>query len=178
MPWLDLILFIPLALGGYFGWKNGVLDDIVHGLHFLIAFALSFKILSVLLYFLDAYIFTFSTRSAMGINAFSAMLFASSVGATFVLLSTLGKYLKTEIEYDFPGAWDNIAGAIFGVLRNVLVMSFLLWFLQAFGEFNPEIRKKSFLAPFIENVAYTIVGVKDAGELSDTVREFSGLQKK
>lgn len=178
MPWLDLLLFIPLALGGYLGWKNGVLDDIVHALHFLIAFALSFKVLSVLFYFLDVYIFKFSTESRVGINAFAAVLFASSVGATFILLSTLGKYLKTEIEYDFPGAWDNISGSIFGILRSVLVMSFVMWFLQAFGEFNPEMKAKSFLYKPIETVAYTIVGVTNAGEMSESIREFSGLPKK
>jgi uncharacterized membrane protein required for colicin V production len=172
---LDLLLITPIALSGFWGWKNGVLDDIVHALHFLIAFALSFKILSVLLALLHTYIFNFDTNPTSSVDAFSALLFASSVGATFILLSTLGKYLKTEIEYDFPGAWDNISGSIFGVLRSVLVMSFVLWFLQFFGNFRPDMREKSFLLRRIEGVCYVIVGVNNANEMSKEIREFSGV---
>lgn len=176
IPWLDIMIIAPIAWGGYMGWKNGVLDDLVHALHFLIAFAISFKILSVIFALLETYVFAFSNNTS-GINAFASMLFASSVGATFILLSTLGKYLKTEIEYDFPGAWDNISGSIFGSLRSILVLSFTLWFLQAFGQFRPEMQQKSILFKYVEGVSYTIVGVKDAREMSGAIREFSGLPR-
>jgi membrane protein required for colicin V production len=177
IPWLDIMIVAPIAWGGYMGWKNGVLDDLVHALHFLIAFAISFKILSVVFALLETYIFTFSSSSVAGVNSFAAMLFASSVGATFILLSTLGKYLKTEIEYDFPGAWDNISGSIFGSLRSILILSFMLWFLQAFGQFRPEMQQKSILFKYVEGVSYTIVGVKDAREMSCAIREFSNLPR-
>ena len=163
--WLDILLLAPIAWGGYSGWKNGVLDDIVSALHFIIAFLLSFKILSIIFHLLEAYIFKFNNT----VN-FAAFLFAASVASAFVLLNTLGKYLKTEIEYDFPGAWDNISGSIFGVLKYVLIMSFVIWFLQAFGQFNGA--AGSYLHSPLEHVSYKLAGVKTQKELCDAMFRF------
>ena len=177
MTILDLILLSPILVGGYWGWRDGVLDDVVAALHFAIAFAISFKVLSVAFFFLDKHIFTFTTSStSSGVNSFSALLFAASVGVTLVLLNVFGKFLKTEIVYDFPGAWDNIAGMIFGGVRYMFVMSFTIWFLQAFGEFNIEMKNKSILYKRIESISYTIIGVNDAREMSKSIRVFSGVE--
>jgi len=177
MLWLDFIFILPLIWGAYSGWKDGVLDDIVVAIHFLIAFALSFKILSVAFYYLNAFIFTFSANGSTGVSSFSVMLFATSVGATFILLGVSNQYLKTHIEYDFEGAWDNISGSIFGVIKYILVSSFIVWFLQGFGEFNKDMRSKSYLFAYIEKASYTIIGVKDARQMSDVILEFSGVKE-
>ncbi len=100
------------------------------------------------------------------------LVFAVSVLTAVQLVHTLGQYLKSEIDYEFPGQWDNYLGAFFGILRNIVVLSFIFWFMTGLGEFHNELQKKSFMYKLVETVAYILTGVKDEDELSKMIRDF------
>ena len=164
---LDILIFLALAWRAYIGWKIGLLSVVVTVLQALIAFLISFKIIGLLYKVLGLYLYDFKP------DVFPAIVFLSAVVATAVLMTYLVKFLKMEIEYDFPGQWDNIAGAIFSIVIGIFIISVFLWFIQSFGSVNPQIRASSRIAPYLENVSYTIIGVKDASDLNRVIKEFA-----
>jgi membrane protein required for colicin V production len=176
---IDLIFNVlvlgALGWGAYQGYRTGLLSEIVSLLHFLIAFGVSILLLKFVFNFLGNYFFKFDSE------LFAEVVVASSVGLAMVILSTAGKYLKTEIEYDFPGAWDNIIGAIFGILKYVFMLSFFFWFTNAFGSFDEKItsqgatkRGGAFTYTIIEPLSYSIFGYNDHQALSKGIRDFVG----
>lgn len=162
---LDLLILIPLILGAYRGYVSGLLSEVVGVLHFLLAFIVSFKIIGIILKLISAYLFVFNPM------LMAQVAFAAATGATFALLMSLGQYLQTEIKYDFPGAWDNIIGAIFGMIKTVVAISFFIWFMSIFGAPKQEQRDSAKLYVIIEIVAPQIVGVKNGQELSRAIRD-------
>ncbi len=155
---LDVFIVLPLGWGFYKGYARGILAELVGTIHFAIAFAISFYVVSILFSVIQSYIFAF--------EQFAQITFICSVGGTFGLLSTAGKYLKTEIEFDFPGSWDNIIGAIFGMLKFAIVMSFFFWVTSGFGSFAPIVLENSKLHPIVKNVAPQLMGVEDYNEMN------------
>jgi uncharacterized membrane protein required for colicin V production len=166
---LDILTLIIVGLGGYLGYTRGILQEIVGLFQFIIAFLISFKLIAVIFQILHLYLFQFHTE------LMPAILFACTIGATFALLATLGKYLKSEIEYDLPGAWDNIAGGIFGALKYAVNLSFFYWFTMAFGQIAPAYKAESSSYFVVEKVAYTLTGVPDRNGLDGAIRNFVGI---
>ncbi|MEO1652588.1 MAG: CvpA family protein [Bacteroidota bacterium] len=160
---LDIFIAVPLIWGAYQGYAKGILAELVGTIHFAIAFGLSFYMVTLLFKIAHYYIFAFEDK------LFPELAFACSVIGAFGLLSTAGKYLKTEIEFDFPGAWDNVIGAMFGVLKYSLVVSFFFWFTTGFGDFRGSVKTDSFLFGIVENVCYQLLGMSGHQELSDAI---------
>jgi membrane protein required for colicin V production len=160
---LDFLIILVLAFGAYKGYSKGILSELVGFFHFAIAFLLCFKILGIIFNIIRNYVFNFNE------TVYPEFAFACIVGASFALLASLGKYLKTEIEYDFPGAWDNIIGAAFGLVKMAVVLSFFFWFTSGFGSFTINIKKDSALFPVIENISFTMLGVKNDADLSTAI---------
>lgn len=162
-----IIMLAPLAWGAYQGYAAGLLSEIVGILHFAIAFAISFKVMGLVINLVQIYIFNFNP------NLFAQVAFGCAVGGAFGLLATLGKYLKTEIEYDFPGAWDNIIGAVVGFLKYAVALSFFFWFIHGFGSIQPDL-KVSFakmIYDTIEQFAFQLVGATNYDEISAAIKE-------
>ncbi|NJL12167.1 MAG: CvpA family protein [Microscillaceae bacterium] len=155
-----LLILAPIAWGAYKGFDGGVLSELVGIIHFAIFFAISFKVIGFLLKFVQQYIFYFND------TLFPEVAFACSVGGSFALYAIVGKYLKTEIEYDFPGSWDNILGAITGGLKYALIMSFFFWFIHGFGRIPPDLKNNSLIYGTVEAVALKIFGAQNHDELS------------
>lgn len=159
----DMLVFLPLVWGAYKGYASGVLSEVVGIIHFAIAFVISFRIVGLALSFTNQFIFQFNQ------NLFAEVGFAVTVGLSFALLSTAGKYLKTEIDYDFPGAWDNLIGAIVGIVKYAVLISFFFWFISGFGNIKEPIKRESVSFQILENIAFTLVGVENDQELSDRI---------
>jgi membrane protein required for colicin V production len=160
---LDILVLAALGWGAYNGYRSGLLSEVVTLLHFLIAFGLSFLIIRFLFNIIGSYFFNFN-------DIFPHLAFACTLGAAAAILSTAGKYLKTEIEYDFPGAWDNITGAIFGVLKYAVLLSFFFWLCTGLGSFNQTLVTDSITFKVIEPIAHTITGTKNSQDLSMFMR--------
>lgn len=169
MPYiLDLFVLIPLLWGGYQGYMKGLLSEVVSILHFGIAFAVSFKIVGLIFKLIRDYAFAFNA------GLYPSLAFACSVLGALALLTTAGRYLKTEIDYDFPGAWDNIIGAGFGVIKYAIVLSFFFWFITGFGSLQPALIQDSFTYSIVESIAYKLVGVETRQDLSDAITRALG----
>lgn len=163
---VDIIILLPLLWGAYSGYRRGLLSEIVSLLHFIIAFVICFKIIGFIFRLTSQYLFVFHQ------DTLAQLALASSFVATILLLNTVvSKYLKTEIEFDFPGAWDNIIGAIFGMAKFAVLVSFLFWFSTAFGTMRPKLTDKAMAYPVIESIAPKLLGVNNAKELNAVIRD-------
>jgi|GEM_PF-2439997 membrane protein required for colicin V production len=149
----NLLIFMPLGWGAYKGYEAGLLSEIVGILHFAIAFAISFKITGFIIKLVNNNIFNFSD------GLLAPVAFCCAVAGALALLNTLGKYMKTEIEYDFPGAWDNIIGAVVGLIKYAIILSFFFWFLSGFGKVTEDLKGNSVLYSTIEHITYKMMGV-------------------
>lgn len=162
---LDIMIAIPLGWGFYRGFSKGILAELVGTIHFAIAFAISFYIVGIVFGLAHGNIFKFDKA------IFAKVVFACAVGGAFALLSTAGKYLKTEIEFDFPGSWDNIIGGIFGVVKFAIILSFFFWFIDGFGDLNKEFQGSSRLYPIVNNIAGQLLGAETPEQLDDRIIE-------
>lgn len=158
------MIILPLALGGYNGYRNGILTEIVGLLHFSVAFIISFKLVGITLSFIRNY-FSFHQ------NQYPQLAFALAIILTMILMQTVGSRFKTEVDYDFPGNWDNIAGAVFGVLKFCFALSFFFWFITSFGEMKEKLTKGAIIFPVVESIGPQMVGGKNKQDLSKAIEK-------
>ncbi len=161
----NILLVLPLGWGAYKGYEAGLLSEFVGILHFAIAFAISIKVIGVIFTLIHNNIFRFND------SLLAPVAFGCSVAAALALLATLGKYMKTEIEYDFPGAWDNIIGAAVGLIKYAIVLSFFFWFLSGFGTLDIDLSSKSPAYNIIETIAHQMMGAENAAQVSQKIQE-------
>lgn len=163
---LDLLIASTIGWGAYIGYREGILQEVVKFLHFVLSFLVCFKLCAILFNLMSVHMFKFNQ------TIYPELVFAVSVLTSIYLVNIMEQYLKSEIDYEFPGQWDNYLGALFGFLKNIVVLSFVFWFMTGLGEFHNELQKKSFMYRFVEMVAYILTGVKDEDELSKVIRDF------
>ncbi|WP_026998905.1 CvpA family protein [Eisenibacter elegans] len=157
---LDIVLLFPFAWGAYQGYKNGIIQEIINFLHFMIAFVLCFKVSGIVLKFIDNNYFNFHD------NTFAQVAFFFSLGLTIIALKQIGSHFKTETDYDLPGQWDNIVGAIFGLIKYAFIISFALWFLSAFGVMRDDLSRNGFVHVMVEKIGIYAVGGKNKQDIS------------
>ncbi len=169
---LDFLILAFLGWGGYSGYQKGLLDAVTKMLHFVIAFLICFFLVGAILSLVHKYLFSFQR------DIYPEFIFVSSIIASNYLLSFVEQYIKTEIDYDFPGVWDNVVGAVFGTIKHSLILSFCFWFLTGIGSFQPNLTSKSFMYGFVENIALVVSNSKNQEELDKKIEGFADGSKK
>jgi membrane protein required for colicin V production len=163
---LDLLILGFVGWGAYKGFQLGLLEEIVNVLHFIIAFLVSFKVVGLILSLVNKYLFEFRPE------VYPEFVFAVAILVSFYLLTLLQQYLKTEIDYDLPGNWDNIVGAVFASIKHMIALSFLFWFLNGVGAFKPILQEKSYMYKAVEKISLILMGVDNKGKMSETIKRF------
>lgn len=161
----DLVLFAPLVWGAYVGFRKGLLAEVVSILHFAIAFIICFKVVGFVMTILHKYVFKFSD------DVYPKLAFIGGALLASFLLDKIGDHFKTEIDYDFPGSWDNIIGGVIGLLKFAVLMMFLVWSLTGAGDFKSKIQEKSYLHKAFKTMGKEIAGKKNGRELDRMIRE-------
>lgn len=163
---IDVIFIIPLLWGAYQGYKKGILSEVIGVIYFAVSFAVSFKLIGFAYKFLkDGAWFQF-------IEPLEAhIIFGVAVGVTMILLVKVGVKFKTEVEYDFPGQWDNIVGAFFGLIKWAFAMSFVWWFISGFAQIPQKTKDSAFLFPYIELMAAQSIGGEDSRDIAKVIKD-------
>lgn len=128
----DVIIILFIALGGWQGYSRGLFAELVSMIYFLAIFVILLRLIGVLYSQFSYYVFEIDE------NILAQVLFIIIFLITILALNFINHYFKTEVEYDFPGAWDNVIGALVGIVRYVVAISFFLWALSAFGELKAQ----------------------------------------
>ena len=123
MNWLDAIIAAPLLFGAYKGWKRGLIFEIAMIVGLIIALYIGFKCAGFVTGFINEHI-----KAMQNITPyFSFLLIFCTIILSFVLLA---KLLEGILELTALSLFNNIGGAIFGLIKFGLVLSVLLWLIR------------------------------------------------
>jgi membrane protein required for colicin V production len=161
---LDVMVLAPMAWGAYIGFRKGLLSEVVSILHYSIAFIICFKVVGLVLSLLREHAFKF------GVEAYPRLVFVLGALLAIVLLDKIGDHFKTEIDYDFPGSWDNIIGAVIGLLKYAIIMTFMIWTLEGTGSFKSKMEKKSILYSVVKKIGEELAGKKNKHNISTMIK--------
>jgi membrane protein required for colicin V production len=159
---LDLILLAILLLGGFLGFRKGLLLEIITFLGLVIGIISAFKLLNTGIEYI---------RSTWGWNSIFIpyIAFIAIFILVFFGMFLLGKALKKILDFTLIGSADNIAGAILGMLKMAFGLSLVLWLTRAASiEFPSEMTSGSVLfyplvefAPKVANWVSYIIPFQD-----------------
>ena len=119
MNYLDILLIIPLLYGAWKGFKRGLIFEIAMITGLLIGCYLAFKFL----HYFESIVSRFITHSEKFLPYITFLIVAVLV---IVLVIFLAKLLEQILKITSLNAFNKIGGAVFGVIKYALVLSFLL----------------------------------------------------
>ena len=154
MSILDIILIVGLALGAYTGYKKGLWVSLVSILAFILAIILGFFLLQKGVDLLSKYITGLS-----GILPYLSFLMIFTLVA--FLVNLLGKFVKRTIDFTLLGSIDSVAGAVVGVLKWSIGISFLLWLTGHIGIDLPG-QSGSIIYKWIQPIAQIVIDLVSA----------------
>lgn len=147
MKALDIILIIILLLGAYRGFQKGLVVELFGLLAFILAIFVGVIMMEVGTEFLLRYI-----------QGYEKLLPYLAFLLIFILVILTMKFLawllKRGLNLTPLGAVDNLAGAILGILKWSLGISFMFWLFSIFGlEFPSSATSDTFLYPIVASLA-------------------------
>jgi len=124
MNWLDAVIAIPLIFGAWKGWKRGLIFEVAMIIGLIIALYLGFKFSGIVSGFLNE-----KFDSLRGVTPYLSFgLIVVVIILAFVLLA---KLLEGILKLTALNLFNNIGGALFGLLKFGLVLSVLFWLIRS-----------------------------------------------
>lgn len=149
MSLTDVVLLALLLIGGYRGYKKGLLREIIAILALIIGVIAGLMFLVEGSAFLSQVIHTYSP--VLSIISFFLIFFC-----TVILITLLGRVIKTVIDLTPLGYLDGIVGGLLGLLKWAFVISLGLWFLNM-ADINIEPAEESQLYSKIKLFAPVVI---------------------
>ncbi|MBC8112121.1 MAG: CvpA family protein [Verrucomicrobia bacterium] len=149
MKTLDLIILIPLAMGAYRGYRQGLLLEIIAILAFVAGIVLGFKLLGMSLNFIKPYL---GESKFLPYIAFSAIF----IPISYAVLQ-IGKMFRKSLRYTILGNFDSWAGAILGTLTAAIGVSCFLLLLDWVKVIPPKDKKDTVIYPAVAKIAPAVV---------------------
>lgn len=126
MKWIDIILVLFIAFGAVRGYREGFLMTIISLIAIVLGILGGFKLLGNAMLMLDSH-FEIST-SILPFVAFS-VVFVIIV----IVVSLLGKVIKSSINQSFLGQIDQAMGALIGMFKSAFLLSIVIWIVDSMG---------------------------------------------
>ena len=123
MSIIDIIIVLLLLLGAYKGYSKGMLLEIIGILAFFVALVTGFMLLNWAMDFLQ-------TKIEISDSLLPYVAFLLLFAAIVIGINLLGKALKKVLDLTFFGTFDSLAGAIIGLFKWALAISFLIWMVN------------------------------------------------
>lgn len=149
MSLTDVVLLALLLIGGYRGYKKGLLREVIAILALIIGVIAGLMFLVEGSAFLSQVIHTYSP--VLSIISFFLIFFC-----TVILITLLGRVIKTVIDLTPLGYLDGIVGGLLGLLKWAFVISLGLWFLNM-ADINIEPAEESQLYSKIKLFAPVVI---------------------
>jgi membrane protein required for colicin V production len=162
MNWLDIILALPVLWFTFKGFRNGLIIELA---------SLAALILGIFI----ALHFSFYAEDYLRENFEIAenYLYIISFAITFLIVAVViylfGKIIHKLVSIIALGFLNRLAGAVFGFLKAVLVLSVILYFLDGFDTnsniLKPEVKEHSLLYKPVQSVVPMIIPRLDLEEI-------------
>jgi membrane protein required for colicin V production len=144
------LLFILLGIGAYFGFKKGMIREILSFIALIVAVILGFKLMDKGIELLEPYI-----GKVYGLIPFIAFLVI--VIGVILLVYFIGVITKKILNLSIFGLFDSFLGAVLGVLIWGLCAGIVLWISKKYIPFPLEYTKGAFLYPALVSYAEFVI---------------------
>ncbi|WP_017730012.1 CvpA family protein [Nafulsella turpanensis] len=153
MSAVDIVLLLLLLLGAYKGYTKGLLLEVIGIIALVVALIAGFQLLQWAMDLLGTQLDI--NESLLPYIAFLLLFAAIVVG-----INLLGKALKKILDMTFFGTFDNLIGAMVGLLKWALALSVLIWLINTLEVKLPaEAVADSFVYPVLEPFAPQVFGM-------------------
>lgn len=162
MNWLDVVLIIPMLWFTYKGFRNGFVVELA---------SLAALVLGIFVALHFSYYTAGLLREYFDIS--EKYNYILSFAITFFLVAILvflaGKIIHKLVNIIALGFLNRLAGALFGLLKTVLVLSVIIYFLNGFDTgsslIKPEIKEDSHLYNPIKSIVPLLIPKLRIGNL-------------
>ena len=144
MNYIDFLLLIPIAWFAYKGFNNGLIRELASIVALVAGLYASFK---------------FSDWVAIWINNDKIpheIYFAITFFGVLVLVFMAGKMVEKIIKLVIPEFVNNLAGALFGAAKVMIIFSAIIFFINSIDTkevlIKPTAKSKSILYPYTEPI--------------------------
>ena len=169
---LDIILVIILVLGGFSGFKKGLILEIITFLALILGILGGFYLMHLGVDFLQKNLNL--TGQFVPVLSF-IMIFV----AIIALVNLLGKALKKIIDMTLLGSFDNMAGAVIGVLKWGFGISIIVWLISYLEFTDQAFFANSEVIPYLQPIApmvmdFIAVLIPYVHDLGDAIEQLIG----
>lgn len=150
MSTIDIALIIIFLMGAFGGYRKGFLQELFSLLGIMLGILAGFKLMGAAIVMLSDH-YTINDR-VLPYVAFGIVFLI-----VVVLVSLLGKLLKSSIEKTVLGNADQLAGSILGLFKTAFMVSVVLWITTSLDLNIPEHwSEDSWLYPMTASLAPTV----------------------
>ena len=147
MNWVDIILVVVILFGAVGGYREGFLMTIISLAAIVLGILGGFALLGKAMLMLDS---NFRIDESILPYIAFAVVFAIIV----VVVSLLGKAIKSSIQQSILGGIDQAMGALLGIVKSAFLLSVAFWVFDSLGvEIITAWASRSGLYPFISGFA-------------------------
>lgn len=126
MKWVDLILAVIIVLGAVGGYREGLVMTVVSLAAVVLGILGGFLLLGQAMLMLDA-------NFRINENVLPYVAFAVVFVIIVILVSLLGKMIRSSLEFTFFGTIDKALGAILGMVKSAFLLSVTFWIVDSLG---------------------------------------------
>ena len=150
MSKIDIALIIIFLIGAFGGYRKGFLSELFSLLGIILGILAGFKLMGVAMVWLIGY-YDINDK-ALPYIAFGVVFLL-----VVVIVSLLGKLLKSSIEKTVLGNADQFAGSLLGLFKTAFMVSVVLWITSSMKIDVPEHWSEgSWLYPLTASLAPTV----------------------
>ena len=123
MSVFDLVILIPLLVGAYKGFRDGLIIEVFSFLALILGIIGGFKLLHVVMSFM---------REEWGLDGawLPFVAFLIIFAGIILLTNVTGKALSKLVNVTALGIFDKLGGAVLAVFKYALALSILIWILD------------------------------------------------
>jgi membrane protein required for colicin V production len=152
LSYIDIALILLMVAGAFSGYKEGFLMELVSLAAIFLGILGGFKLMGSAMVLLD-----------QKFNIDEAVLPYIAFGVVFVLVvvlvTFLGRSIKSSMAKSFLGRVDQSAGALLGFFKTAFMLSVLLWVVHSLHtNFPDKWTEGSWVYPKIASLAPTVTG--------------------
>ena len=176
LPIADIIVIIVLLTGAYTGFRKGVVVSIASCVAIIAGAMAAYFFSNCLGIWLSEYL-----------NWSEGQIAVASFALTFILVvcgvHLLAKALEGFLKMVALGLVNKIAGGVFGLLKNALIISFIIYGLSGFDGLLPEDLGDDYIVyPHVESLAPAVLpyweDLKDKTTLEEIEKKVEETEKK
>ena len=176
MNWLDICILAPCIWFLIKGIKNGLIKEIAQIVSIFLSTWIAIKFSNKILSFCIAkYPSIASQTASMTPRLIKVMAFIIILIAGILLIRLLGTLLQKVIEMTALGGVNKVLGAIFGVIKGLLLISILFFICNTLGLSKHIINEKTRSESFMIKPTEQIINFMDKNK-SDTKNIVSDLK--